>query len=237
MTRKEHPTHDSSPGTDQAVRTPPTAAPVSTHRTDRWLGRLGKALDSRLDRLQADYLAGSPRARADIAKLRRALGKPAGTVPEVWEYTIALLPAGLQWDRDEPSRAEQAAHAALTLFALHQQSMTVPAHQHSVSIGRAVGRLAQTEERSHQAVTRRFMAVATAGSVEEMLTHIRGLITQLRSAQIGFDYARLADDLLGLLTPGRAQQVRLAWGRDFYRTTATPEPTATTTDLTTTTEE
>lgn len=206
--------------------TPSTTTSGPEQQQRRWLGTLGKALDGRLDRLQADYLAGSPRARADIAKLRRALGKPAGSVPEAWEYTLAAVPSSLQWDRDEPSRAEQAAHAALTLFAQHQQSMTGPAHQHAVSFGRAVGRLAQVEERSQQAVTRRFMAVATAGSVGEMLTHMRGLITQLHSAQIGFDYARLADDLLGLLTPDHAQRVRLAWGRDFYRTATTPEPIA-----------
>lgn len=209
--------------TSESATTP--SGPAQQPR--RWLGTLGKSLDGRLGRLQADYLAGSPRARADIAKLRRALGKPTGSVPEVWEYTVAAVPASLQWERDEPSRAEQAAHAALTLFAQHQQSMTVPAHQHSVSFGWAVGRLAQVEERSHQAVTRRFMAVATAGSVGEMLTHMRGLITQLRSAQIGFDYAQLADDLLGLLTPERAQRVRLAWGRDFYRTTTASDPTST----------
>lgn len=218
--------------------TPPTTTSSAVeHGRPRWLGTLGKALDGRLDRLQTDYLAGSPRARADIAKLRRAVGKPAGSVPEVWEYTMAAVPTSLQWDRDEPSRAEQAAHAALTLFAQHQQSMSAPAHQHSVSFGRAVGRLAQTEERSQQAVTRRFMAVATAGSVAEMLTHMRGLITQLRSAQIGFDYARLADDLLGLLIPERAQRVRLAWGRDFYRTTATTESTTPATDPIIDTEE
>lgn len=212
--------------------TPSTKASEAEHSQHRWLGPLGNALDGRLDRLQADYLAGSPRARADIAKLRRALGKPAGSVPEVWEYTMKVVPLSLQWDRDEPSRAEQATHAALTLFAKHQQSMTAPAHQHSASFGQAVGRLARTEERSQQAVTRRFMAVATAGSVGEMLTHMRGLVTQLRSAKIGFDYARLADDLLGLLVPDRAQRVRLAWGRDFYRTpeTAPAEPSAPTPD-------
>ena len=212
--------------------TPSTKASEAEHSQRRWLGPLGNALDGRLDRLQADYLAGSPRARADIAKLRRALGKPAGSVPEVWEYTMKVVPPSLQWDRDEPSRAEQATHAALTLFAKHQQSMTVPAHQHSASFGQAVGHLARTEERSQQAVTRRFMAVATAGSVGEMLTHMRGLINQLRSARIGFDYARLADDLCGLLVPDRAQRVRLAWGRDFYRTTETgpAEQTAPTSD-------
>lgn len=214
-----------------------TAGEPTDQQQRRWLGTLGKALDGRLDRLQADYLAGSPRARADIAKLRRALGKPAGSVPEVWEYTVAAVPHSLQWERDEPSRAEQAVDAALTLFALHQQSMSVPAHQHNMSFARAVGKLAQTEQRSEQAVTRRFMAVATADSLQEMLTHIRGLVTQLRSAKIGFDYARLADDLLGLLNPQRSSRVRLAWGRDFFRTTATPSETSTTPEPTPDTEE
>lgn len=214
-----------------------TTTPVTRPDSKRWLGTLGKALDGRLDRLQAEYLAGTPRARADIAKLRRALGKPTGSVPEVWEYTMAAVPSSLQWDRDEPTRAEDAAHAALTLFALHQQSMTVPAHQHNVSFGHAVGRLAQKEERSQQAVTRRFMAVATAGSMDAMLTHVRGLVTQLRSAQIGFDYARFADDLRNLLDPQRAQRVRLSWGRDFYRNTAPQTETESPTDPSTDTEE
>lgn len=107
--------------------------------------------------------------RADLARLRRALGKPAGSVPEVWAYTVGAVPESLRWDRDEPSRAEQAAHAALTLFAMHQQSMPVPAHMHGVSLGRAVGQLAAGGEQSADAVTRRFMAVATATSVDEAL--------------------------------------------------------------------
>jgi CRISPR system Cascade subunit CasB len=214
-----------------------TASSPPGHPRSRRLGQLGTALDWRLDRLQAEYLHGSPPARADLARLRRALGKPAGSVPEVWEYTVGAVPESLRWDRDEPSRAEQAAHAALTLFAMHQQSMPVPAHVHGVSLGRAVGQLAAGGEQSADAVTRRFMAVATATSVDEALVHIRGLVAQLRSAQRGFDYARLADDLVKLLNPERAETVRLAWGRDFYRTrpvsTDTPETHDTTEETST----
>lgn len=62
------------------------------------------------------------------------------------------------------------------------------------------------------------MAVATAESMDEVLVHVRGLITQLRSRDIGLDYGRFTDDLANLLTPGRETSVRLAWGRDYYRT-------------------
>ncbi|ASU77286.1 type I-E CRISPR-associated protein Cse2/CasB [Actinopolyspora erythraea] len=194
------------------------AAPkAGPHRN---LGVLGNALDRRFSRLQQEYLREESTAKVDLARLRRGLGKPAGSVPEIWELTIGSVPESLSWDRDEPSRAEQASHAAFTLFALHQQSLNVAVHEPGTSFGHAVGKLRSKSTRSPEAVTNRFMAVSTAESVDEVLVHMRGLITQLRSEREGFDYARLADDLTGLLTPARAVRVRLAWGRDFYRTSA-----------------
>lgn len=193
----------------------------------RRLRALGQALDWQITRLQDEYLRGSPSARGELARLRRGLGKPAGSVPEIWELTVGAVPDRLRGDRDEPNRAEQAAHAALTLYALNQQSLTVPAHVPGVSFGAAVRGLARSGGPSADAVARRFMAVATAESIGEVLAHMRGLVTQLKRVEPlprrGMDYARLADDLNALLTPGHANGVRLAWGRDFYRT-ATDKP-------------
>lgn len=202
-------------------------------------GKLGLALAGPLAKLQREYLAESSSAKATLAGLRRGLGKPAGSVPEIWEITVAAVPEELQGKEEagapESSRAEQAAHAAMTLYALHQQSMSRHAHVPGVSFGSAVARLRNPDQRSEEGVTRRFMAVSTAESAEEALWHMRGLITQLRSAQVGLDYALLADDLVNLLTPGRATRVRLAWGRDFYRpkspnTESDPDADATETD-------
>jgi CRISPR system Cascade subunit CasB len=195
-------------------------APVQRQQRSRRLGPLGSALGRRIERLQAEYLRGSPGARADLARLRRGLGKPAGSVPEIWALTIGAVPSALTWDRDEPSRAEQATHAALTLFALHQQSMPVPAHVPGASFGHTVGQLRHSGRWSEEAITRRFMAVATAESIDEVLVHVRGLVTQLRVERRGVDYARFADDIVALLTPGKGKSIRLAWGRDFYRTSA-----------------
>ncbi len=197
----------------------PEAEPATPARSVRRLGPLGEALDKPIKALQGAYLReSSSAARADLARLRRGLGKPTGSVPEIWELTIGAVPSSLAGNDDGPSRAEQAAHTALTLYALHQQSLSSPMHVAGVSFGRAVGRLRSVDQRSEQAVTRRFMAAATAVSIAELLTHVRGLITQLRSAQLGMDYAAFADDVSKLLTPATAQSVRLRWGRDFYRT-------------------
>lgn len=195
-----------------------TSAEKPAREQHQRLGTLGKALDWRLDRLQREYLKAVPAARADLARLRRGVGKPAGSVPEIWELTVGAVPEELARDDDDPSWAEQAVHAAMTLYAVHQQSLDIPAHVPGVSFGQAVGRLSAHDDRSKEAVTRRFMAVATAESIDELLTHARGLITQLRAARQGMDYARFADDVWGLLTPAGAQRVRLAWGRSFYRT-------------------
>lgn len=208
---------------------PDTESPPPAQQPRR-LGPLGRALDPHIKRLQAEYLhtPPSPAARADLAQLRRGLGKPAGSVPELWPLTLGLVPESLSGDRDEPNRAEQATHAALTLYALHQQSASQPMHQPGISCGYAMGTLRGAEQWSDEAVTRRFMSVATAESIEGILTHVRGLVTQLRTVQQGLDYARLADDFVGLLTPGKAQKIRMQWGRAFYRNT--PEAAGTTSD-------
>lgn len=208
----------------------PDTGPAASAPRPRRLGVLGHALDGRIERLQRDYLRGSPAARADLARLRRGLGKPAGSVPEIWSLTVGAVPDTLSWHGDEPSWAEQAAHAALTLYALHQQSMPTPAHSPGTSFGSAVGRLRFSAQRSEEAVTRRFMAAATAGSMAGVLTHLRGLITLLRGERRGIDYAALADDLSRLVAPGGAPVVRLAWGRAFYR--SAPETEHENTELT-----
>ncbi|NDL56609.1 type I-E CRISPR-associated protein Cse2/CasB [Phytoactinopolyspora mesophila] len=203
---------------------------VEPERRSRPLRDLGFALDRKITRLQKEYLGGRSAARASLARLRRGLGKPAGSVPDIWETTIGTVPSELSWDRDRPSPAEEAAHAALTLYALHQQSQSWPAHVPGVSFGQAVRRLATRAETSEEAVTRRFMAVATAQTIDEILVHVRGLVTQLKSAHIGLDYARFADDIHGLLRPSWQRSIRLAWGRDFYRVAASIDATDDTDD-------
>jgi CRISPR system Cascade subunit CasB len=68
-----------------------------------------------------------------------------------------------------------------------------------------------------KAIRRRFDALVTASSFSEVQHHLRGLITQLRSAEIALDYGRLAQDLADLQRPERVQGVRIRWARDYHR--------------------
>lgn len=200
-----------------------------TEAPPRALRDLGAVVDQRVRNLQRMYIANtSSPARALLAQLRNAVGSEPGAVPAVWDLTVGALP-GPDRPTDDPTREENAAHAALTLYAYHQQSRTDPMHVRGVGLGTAVRRLAAATG-NEVAVRRRFDAVATATSFAETTHHLRGLVTQLRGARLPLDYGLLADDLVTLQTPDRADRVRLRWAREYYRTTDSAAPT---TDLTT----
>lgn len=182
--------------------------------------------------IQSGYLRNpqSSRSRADLARLRRGVGKPAGSVPEILDLT--LNPDDRRSDGyDGPSPDEQAIHLALTLYAVHQQSQHQRMHVAGRSFGAALGRLRYVDGQENPGVVRRFQALGTATDLNEVAVHARALTTLLRRAGLGFDYGRFAQDLVLLQLPTRRDAVLLAWGRDFYRVAA--NDTTASTDTTT----
>lgn len=187
--------------------------------------RLPRHVGRKVTRLQEAYLRGESPAIASLAILRRGIGLAPGADPRLIEDTVAGLYEHPERLGDAPTHAELAAYDAVTLFALHQQSQrTRRMHLRDHSFGRS-SRLLQKHTGSPDAVRRRFTALTTAQSREELLHHARGLIQQFRSEAIPLDYGRFALDLYRLDSPRTANGVRLAWGRDFYRT-STPDDAA-----------
>lgn len=190
-----------------------TTAPVSLS------DRLREHVNSHAVRLQTEYRHDISSGVADLALLRRGVARQPGQDARLIPLTIA----GLQQNRlglsdDMPSDAEYAAFAALTLFAMHQQSHRSAAmHRAGYSFGRSA-RLVGKRSKAEDAARRRFTAVGTASSWNETLHYTRALIQQFRAFAIPLDYGRFAVDLLRLRSPRTADGVRLAWGRDFYRT-------------------
>ena len=194
---------------------------------------LDRAVASRVGSLQAAAIAGAPSASARLARLRRAMTTEPGSDPDVWGDTLGMLPAELLGKGDEPNHVERASHAAMSLFALHQQAQSGPMHKPGETLGRAVERLrAKTGESESDTgpTLRRFHVLATASSLEETLHHLRGMVTVLRGEHLPLDYGRLAVDLRRLQTPSSAPGVRLRWGRDLYRFSARPATAATSID-------
>ncbi|QIS05588.1 type I-E CRISPR-associated protein Cse2/CasB [Nocardia brasiliensis] len=174
--------------------------------------------------MQSRHLNDDTRAAAALAKLRRAVTAAPGSRQEVWEYTLKDLPQTLIAPLDaDPTQWECAAHYAITLHALHQQSSRIRTHREGNNIGHAVYRLGLTTA-NDAAVQARFHALIAASSLSSGLIHLRGLIRQFRSAAIPLDYGRLARDLRRLQDHKQADQVRLEWGRGYHHQRRKPEP-------------
>jgi CRISPR system Cascade subunit CasB len=147
---------------------------------------------------------------AVLAALRRGIGREAGTVPEMWPYYRELN------DRGDATPRLRAEHLTLSLFAVHQQSKPRSVHRRQVGVGTAMAALRNSGRFSERAVERRFAAFATATSLAEAGTHLRGLITQLREIDQGLDYTQLMGDLVQWQYPASVGAVRRRWGMQFF---------------------
>ena len=84
-----------------------------------------------------------PQRRAELAELRRGVGRQPGVLPALWGALLADMPEQLQGSNG-PSKAEWAVYTALTLFALHQQGEAgVSMNQPGRTLGGAVRQLAE----------------------------------------------------------------------------------------------
>ena len=160
--------------------------------------------------------------RAALAKLRRGIGKHPGKVPDIWDYTMDNLSVAFISHDDEPTPTQWATHISLTLFAFHQQGKDIkqdPMSKHGASLGSAVWKLvSESGAESQDAIKRRFDTVVTSNSIEELVHHLRGLISIMKSKSVPLDYPQLADDLLKFQSSEQRDMVRLRWGQDYYFT-------------------
>ena len=179
--------------------------------------RLADHVSKKATSLQQRYQNDERGAVAELAVLRRGVTKPLGSDATLVGLTVAGLYADPTKLPDTPQNAELAAYAALTLFAVHQQShRNARMHQYGYSFGRSA-RLLGKQTNAAEAVRRRFTALATASSWDETMHHARSLVQQLRAHGIPLDYGQFARDLLSLQHLTSADRVRLTWGRDFYQ--------------------
>lgn len=172
--------------------------------------------------LQSQYLGqhgerSAASARGTLAKLRRQAGQRPETDPVSLQRVLLTLQPTLTEEEigrgDALSHSEEAAFHALTLFALHMQGASTPAHQQGVSFASACGRLYALSD--SQSMKPRFDALLLARHSRSQLIHARSMVTLLRGNSLKFDYGAFARDLRNLAHPSRRAGVLLRWGRDF----------------------
>lgn len=223
-----------------------------------------------IPRLQAGYRQDAPAAVAAVARLRREAGRDVFVSPTGWglNHLEALtelreeerrqeeerhegtpapgpLSSPARWMHDRGvEREERAVHLAVTLWALHQQSIRdEPMHEPGWPLGRSVRRLAQgrTGTRDRPAtstsekeagdgkregsepvedvsptIRKRFVRIGTATDVEILGVRLRDMVLLLRASRIPLDYGLLADQLFLWQDENRRDDIRRAWGREFH---------------------
>lgn len=176
--------------------------------------------------LHGDYEKGN---RATLAALRKAAGKSPEKDPMAWSYALGLLPHFAYEGRgDTANEAETAAFTALTLYALHQRSLSRPMHQPNRSLGTVVAEL--TVASDSKSVKSRLNTLMLARTQAATHYHLRSLVNLLHAHEIPLDYAQLGSDLWNLARPAKRQGVILRWGRDYasaiWKTASSSEPSA-----------
>ncbi|GGL20496.1 type I-E CRISPR-associated protein Cse2/CasB [Mangrovihabitans endophyticus] len=198
---------------------PPSDTPRLRPRRRR---EFGEHVARTVDELQRRLLHGKgSTATATMAHLRAAASRAPGADYTILDVT-AVPGSLLTRPGDEPTWQEWAKHSALTLYAVHQQSLDEPMHRPGAGIGAAVSRLAAAGN-SPEAVRRRFTALGSAASYDALTYHLRGIAGLLRQHRISIDYGLLADDLLTFQQPGGPDRIRALWGREFYRIARTTD--------------
>lgn len=167
--------------------------------------------------------AGESTTKAELAQLRRNIGKKPGELPELWGVLFENLPEELMSRSGEPTWEEWAISIALSLYALHQQGNEIGSgtvYQEGSVLGAAVRKLVHSEDDLDR-IRRRFNVCATAADIQECAHYLRSIVQLLRADNIPLDYPMLAGDLYQFQCPEGAAKVRLRWGQDFYRYTNT----------------
>ncbi|MET9959485.1 type I-E CRISPR-associated protein Cse2/CasB [Streptomyces sp. NPDC006326] len=216
----------------------PAPAPPQDHKQVQAAGKgneygqLRQAVAQRIRILQHDYRNDGSQAVQALARLRRGIGRQATETPELWglvgmEQFYAAQPQGRRMDEAEALRAERAAHVAVTLWALHQQSnRTKRMHvEDGASLGTAVRRLMSGTD-SDEPIRKRLVRAGTATTFDVLAQRLRELVVLLRTAEIPLDYGLLAEHLDRWQLPGGPSKVRQTWGRSFhsYRPPTDPGP-------------
>ena len=159
------------------------------------------------------YLETLAEDRGALAALRRGLGQPPGTVPDMFPYVVPRLPNNVF----PGSWPEKSYYLIASLYALHPKSVPIG------NLGNHFSTILDPDPDRNEAIERRFTALLTANP-EDLHIYLRQAISFLKSKEeTPINWHALMWDVLALGYPDRAQGVQKRWANAFWRYKA-PDP-------------
>jgi CRISPR system Cascade subunit CasB len=147
-----------------------------------------------------NYLESKRDDRGALAALRRGLGQPPGTVPDMYRYVVPWLPA------EAPPWREDAYYLIAALFAYHpKQGGRGNMGDHFAA--------ARDPGADHTAIERRFTALLAAHP-DDLGDYLRQAVSFLKSEEVPVNWNRLLPDVMAWGHPD--QYVQRRWARGFW---------------------
>ena len=153
--------------------------------------------------------------RGALAMLRRGLGKPPGTVPDMYPHVVPYM------QQDTPSWEEKTCYIIGSLFANH------PLEGGHDNMGYSLARLRVVKPSGEDSVERRFVSLLNCHS-DDLSQHLRQIVGLLKSNEIPIDWRQLFRDILYWDHPDR--YVQNSWARAFWGGRAYEEETLNSTE-------
>lgn len=189
-------------------------------------GKVDKVTAKIIHRLESQRESGV--AKATLAELRRSAGQSFAGAEAVWPMLLEQMPEAMLSATGEPTVEENAIFVALQLYALCQQGSRrisgLPAEEkpseanekiYRATIGESLRAVRRAD--NEKGLDRRFNAMLTAQSFDELAYHLRQLIKLVKAAGVtAMDFPQLAEDLFWIQRDD-AQQVKLRWATGYYR--------------------
>ena len=154
------------------------------------------------------YLKTLSEDRAALAALRRGLGHPPGTVPDMYPYVVRFLPK----DAYPGSWLEQSYYLVASLYGLYPESVD------SGNLGTHFAKTLDPDPERNGAIERRFTTLLTTHPDDLHFT-LRQSISFLKSHEKceGINWHQLMWDLRDWGFPERQNRVQKRWAGQFWR--------------------
>lgn len=144
--------------------------------------------------------------RAMLAALRRGLGQPPGSIPDMFPYVVPFVGDDMRGWREETL------YLIAALFGMHPESIATG------NLGTHLRRL--TEELGDAAATERRFQQLLSAEPEMLPNLLRQMVGLLRSKDIPINWQQLLVDVLQWDRPERRRKVALSWAREFWKSTS-----------------
>lgn len=160
------------------------------------------------------------KTKATLSNLRNSVGRPSAENLEGIKLLYQFIPEEFYTKFSKLTYEENAILTTLQLYAIHQQSEVYSVNNTEKkdgwdNVGESIAEI-RTED-NFLSLDRRFNAMITSQSFEELSNHLRQLIKILKGSKdiVKINYPKLSKDLYDFAR-GYDERVRLNWSRAYY---------------------